>query len=57
MIDIEEIKDRLIARYAAEDIIELLQPDVEVVVESLHEFLILNYDEVLKIVDYDDEVL
>ena len=55
MIDIEEVKDRLIARYSSEDIIDLLQPDVEVVVEGLHEWIELHRDEVLPHVDYDDE--
>lgn len=55
MIDIEEIKDRLIARYSPEDIIEQLQPDIESLVEGLHEFICLHLPEVLRMVDYEDE--
>lgn len=55
MITIEEIKDRLIARYSPEDIIEQLQPDIESVVEGLHEWIVMNLPAVLEMVDYKDE--
>lgn len=55
MISIEEIKDRLIARYSPEDIIEQLQPDIESLVEGLHEFICMNLSEVLEMVDYEGE--
>lgn len=55
MIDIDEVKDRLIAKYSAEDIIEQLQPDVEDVVEGLHEFIVLNWKRVVALVDHDCE--
>ena len=53
MISIEEIKDRLIARYSVEDIVEQLQPDIESLVEGLHEWIEMNLPAVLDMVDYD----
>lgn len=55
MLTMDEIKDRLIVRYSSEDIVELLQPDVEDLVEGLHEFIEMNTAAVLELIDHDED--
>ena len=49
MLTIEEIKDLLIARYDPEDVIDLLEPDIEDLVEGLHEVICLKQEELVKV--------
>jgi len=49
MLTTEEIKDLLIARYDADQVIELLEPDIEELVEGLHEVISLKQEELTKV--------
>lgn len=42
MLTIDEIKDTLIARYDIDYVIELLEPDIEELVDGLHDVIIIK---------------
>jgi hypothetical protein len=48
-LTIEEIKDILVARYDPEDIIEILEPDIEAVVDGLHEVICEKQDMLVRL--------
>jgi len=51
---IEEQKDQLIQRCDPDELISLLEPDIEDLVEACHEIIALSQDKVLKFLEETD---
>ena len=49
MLTIDEIKDFLIARYDIDEVIELLEPDIEELVDGLHEVICMKQEQLTKV--------